>query len=85
MLQFAGFEVLAPQIAYGPVRMEQGQRAEPLAAYAERLKNIASQTLFDVGIYCERGQIRISLPSHRLRFAEVAGVNEAAGLQVRAG
>jgi hypothetical protein len=85
MLQFVGFEVLAPQIAYGPVRMEQGQRAEPLASYAERLKNIASQTPFDVGIYCGRGQIRISLPSHRLRFAEIAGVIEAARLQVRAG
>jgi len=51
MLQFVGFDVLAPQITYGPVRLEPGQRAELLAAYAERLKNIASETPFDVGIY----------------------------------
>jgi NAD(P)H dehydrogenase (quinone) len=51
MLQFVGFEVLAPQIVYGPVRLEQGQRTELLAAYAERLNNIASETPFDVGIY----------------------------------
>jgi putative NADPH-quinone reductase len=51
MLQFVGFEVLAPQIAYGPVRMQQGQRTGLLAAYAERLKNIASDAPFDVGIY----------------------------------
>jgi putative NADPH-quinone reductase len=51
MLQFVGFEVLAPQIVYGSVRLEQGQRTELLAAYAERLNNIASETPFDVGIY----------------------------------
>ena len=51
MLQFTGFEVLAPQIAYGPVRLEQGERAELLAAYAARLKSIASEPPFDVGIY----------------------------------
>jgi hypothetical protein len=43
MLQFVGFELLAPQIAYGPVRLDQGQRTELLAAYAERLKNIAGE------------------------------------------
>jgi NAD(P)H dehydrogenase (quinone) len=51
MLQFVGFDVLAPQIAYGPVRLEQGQRTELLAGYAERLKNIAGESPFDVGIY----------------------------------
>src|SRR5581483_8290987 len=51
MLQFTGFEVLAPQIAYGPVRLEQGERAELLAAYAARLKSIALESPFDVGIY----------------------------------
>jgi putative NADPH-quinone reductase len=51
MLQFVGFEVLAPQIIYGPVRMEQGQRDDLLAAYSERLKNIASEKPTDVGIY----------------------------------
>ena len=46
-----GFDVLAPQIAYGPVRLEQGQRAELLATYAERLKSIESEEPFEVGIY----------------------------------
>jgi len=51
MLQFVGFEVLAPQIIYGPVRMHDSQRKEVLAGYAERLKNISNETPFDVGIY----------------------------------
>jgi NAD(P)H dehydrogenase (quinone) len=51
MLQFVGFEVLAPQIIYGPVRMDDSQRKELLAAYTERLRNIANETPFDVGIY----------------------------------
>src|SRR5581483_12059572 len=34
MLQFVGFEVLAPQIIYGPVRMDDSQRKELLTAYA---------------------------------------------------
>jgi NAD(P)H dehydrogenase (quinone) len=51
MLQFVGFDVLAPQIVYGPVRLEQGQRAERLASYAERLKAIAGEPPVEVGIY----------------------------------
>jgi NAD(P)H dehydrogenase (quinone) len=51
MLQFVGFDVLAPQIAYGPVRLEQAQRTALLAAYAERLKTIAEEPAFEVGIY----------------------------------
>ena len=51
MLQFVGFEVLAPQIAYGPVRLEQRQRAQLLAAYAERLKTIADEPACEVGLY----------------------------------
>ena len=51
MLQFVGFEVVAPQIVYGPVRLEEGRRAELLAGYAERLNNIAGEPPFDVGIY----------------------------------
>jgi NAD(P)H dehydrogenase (quinone) len=51
MLQFVGFEVLAPQIVYGPVRMDDSQRKELLTAYTERLKNIADETPFDVGTY----------------------------------
>lgn len=51
MLQFTGFEVLAPQIAYGPVRLQQEDRNALLAAYAERLKKIAGETAYEVGIY----------------------------------
>lgn len=51
MLQFVGFEVLAPQIVYGPVRLEQAQRTELLSAYAARLNRIADEQPLDVGIY----------------------------------
>lgn len=51
MLQFVGFEMLAPQITYGPVRLEQGQRTVLLAAYAERLKAIGDEPAYEVGIY----------------------------------
>jgi NAD(P)H dehydrogenase (quinone) len=51
MLQFVGFEVLAPQITYGPVRLGQGERTVLLAAYAERLKAIADEPPYGVGIY----------------------------------
>jgi len=51
MLQFVGFDVLAPQIIYGPVRMDDVQRKDLLAAYAERLKRIESEKPIDVGIY----------------------------------
>ena len=51
MLQFVGFDVLAPQIIYGPVRMEQEQRNDLLAGFAHRLEDIDSEKPIDVGIY----------------------------------
>ncbi len=51
MLQFVGFDVLAPQIVYGPVRLDHAQRTELLAAYAGRLQNIGAETPIEVGIY----------------------------------
>jgi NAD(P)H dehydrogenase (quinone) len=51
MLQFVGFEVLAPQIAFGPVRLQHEQRTELLAAYAGRLRTITDETPFEVGLY----------------------------------
>jgi len=51
MLQFVGFDVLAPQIIYGPVRMEQDQRSHLLAAFANRLKDIDGEKPIDIGIY----------------------------------
>ena len=51
MLQFAGFDVLAPQIVYGPVRLTDEQRTQALATYAERLQTIGTESPIDVGIY----------------------------------
>jgi NAD(P)H dehydrogenase (quinone) len=51
MLQFVGFEVLEPQVVYGPVRLTAEQRTQQLAAYAERLRGIARESPMDVGIY----------------------------------
>lgn len=51
MLQFVGFEVPAPQIVYGPVRLGQGRRTELLAAYAKRLNAIQDEKPFEVGLY----------------------------------
>jgi NAD(P)H dehydrogenase (quinone) len=51
MLQFVGFDVLAPQIAYG--RYDWNKASEPsfLPPYAERLKLIEGEAPFEVGIY----------------------------------
>jgi putative NADPH-quinone reductase len=51
VLQFVGFDVLAPQIIYGPVRMTDEQRQEALASYATRLQAITLESPIDVGIY----------------------------------
>jgi len=51
MLEFTGFSVLAPQVVYGPVRAEDAQRATWLAAWALRLKSIASEQAIQVGRY----------------------------------
>lgn len=51
MLQFVGFDVLQPQIVYGPVRLTDEQRKLQLATYAARLQGIARESPIDVGIY----------------------------------
>ncbi len=51
MLEFTGFQVLAPQIIYGPVRADAAQREAWLAAWAERLKAIEQETPIQVGRY----------------------------------
>ena len=51
MLQFVGFEVLAPQIVYGPVRLTDEDRRLALAAYAERLLKIDQEHPIEVGTY----------------------------------
>jgi putative NADPH-quinone reductase len=51
ILQFVGFDVLAPQVVYGPVRMTADQRTAELARWAARLRSIADESPIDVGIY----------------------------------
>jgi NAD(P)H dehydrogenase (quinone) len=51
VLQFLGFDVLAPQIHYGPVRASDEQREHWLAEYANRLGAIASEAPIEVGTY----------------------------------
>jgi NAD(P)H dehydrogenase (quinone) len=51
MLQFVGFDVLAPQIVYAPVRLTDEEREQHLDAFSERLKGIEQEAPIDVGIY----------------------------------
>lgn len=51
ILQFTGFEVLAPHIVHAPVRMTPEQRQEQLEAYARRLEHIAAEMPIEVGEY----------------------------------
>ncbi len=51
MLQFCGFDVLAPHVVYGPVRMADEQRRALLEAWAQRLRLIAQEAPIDVGRY----------------------------------
>ena len=51
ILQFVGFDVLAPQIVYGPVRLTDEQRKQLLATYSTRLQAIGLESPIDVGIY----------------------------------
>lgn len=51
MLQFLGFEVLAPHIVYEPVRMTDEERRRELAQYSHRLQGLAAETAIDVGPY----------------------------------
>ena len=51
MLQFVGFDVLSPQIVYGPVHLTDEQRRQHLAAYAARLQRIADESSMEVGSY----------------------------------
>jgi len=51
MLRFVGFDVLAPQVVYGPARMTDEQRRAELARYAQRLSAIAHESPIEVGRY----------------------------------
>ncbi len=51
VLQFLGFDVLAPQIVYGPVRVDEARRREWLEAWAGRLRRIGDEAPIQVGRY----------------------------------
>ena len=51
MLQFVGFDVLEPNIVFGPARLPDDERAETLQAYSARLKTIEKESPIEVGIY----------------------------------
>jgi NAD(P)H dehydrogenase (quinone) len=51
MLQFVGFDVLAPHIVNAPVRMSDDQRKSELERFRKRLANIAGEKQIDVGQY----------------------------------
>jgi NAD(P)H dehydrogenase (quinone) len=51
MLEFVGFDVLKPQIVHGPAQATEEQRKAHLAAWRERLKQIAQEEPIAVGQY----------------------------------
>ncbi|MCE9584869.1 MAG: NAD(P)H-dependent oxidoreductase [Planctomycetes bacterium] len=51
ILRFLGFDVLAPQLVYGPVRMDDGARKAILEGYAKRLAEVQNEKPIDVGVY----------------------------------
>ena len=51
ILNFTGFSVLAPQVVYGPVRVDVEQRTAWLAAWAQRLSAIERESPISVGRY----------------------------------
>ena len=51
MLEFTGFQVLAPQIHYGPVRVDPAQREAWLQAWTQRLQSIEREVPIKVGPY----------------------------------
>ena len=51
MLQFVGFDVLAPHIVYGPAHMDDRQRLAALEHYRQRLACIDEEQPIEVGPY----------------------------------
>jgi len=51
MLQFVGFDVLAPHIVYGPAHLTDAQRKQHLEDYSSRLRSIDQEPPIDVGPY----------------------------------
>jgi NAD(P)H dehydrogenase (quinone) len=51
MFRFVGFDVLAPQIVYAPVRITAEERQAALAAWAARLRQVEREQPIEVGEY----------------------------------
>ena len=51
VLEFVGFDVLAPQITYGPIRLEPAERAARLTDWADRPRSIGTESPIAVGRY----------------------------------
>ena len=51
MLRFTGWEVLAPNIVYGPVRLSEDERLASLNAWAARLLAVEKEKPIAVGEY----------------------------------
>ena len=51
VLQFVGFDVLAPQVVHAPVRLADAERDEALTAWAVRLATIDAEAPIAVGRY----------------------------------
>lgn len=51
VLEFVGFDVLRPQVSYGPVRAADEQRRTWLADYGRRLSAIFTESPIQVGRY----------------------------------
>jgi NAD(P)H dehydrogenase (quinone) len=51
ILRFTGWDVLAPNIVYAPVRVTKDERSAALAAWASRLRAIGTEQPVEVGEY----------------------------------
>ena len=51
ILRFVGFDVLRPQVVYGPARLSEAQRELELGRWSERLKGVFSEQAMEVGRY----------------------------------
>ena len=51
MLEFVGFQVLAPQIVWGPAHLSQPERAGMLDLYVQRLAGIEAERPIEIGTY----------------------------------
>lgn len=51
ILQFVGFDILAPHVVYEPAHLTDPQRLQHLASYAARMQRIAEESPIEVGIY----------------------------------